>query len=104
MVSVSSHFFCDGGHDCGDWWDEFNCTRWLYRGMLLILRKSVCSSFLKVTSDVGDSTPCPAASFHCKGHMCIPQTWVCDGSEDCLDGLDERHCTAAGVRKLEDIF
>ena len=36
--------------------------------------------------------------------MCIPQTWVCDVSEDVLDGLDERHCTAGGVRKLEHIF
>ena len=24
--------------------------------------------------------------------------------KDVLDGLDERHCTAGGVRKLEDIF
>ena len=72
--------------------------------MLLILRKSVCSSFLKVTSDVGDSTHCPAASFHCEGHMCIRQTWVCVGSEDCLDVLDECHCTAAGVRKLVDFY
>ena len=59
--------------------------------------------FLKVTSDEGDSNPCSATSFHCKGHMCIPQNWVCDGSEDCLDGLDERHCTVGGVRKLIDI-
>jgi Low-density lipoprotein receptor domain class A len=59
--------------------------------------------FFKVTSDEGVSNPCPSTSFHCKGHMCIPQTWVCDGSVDCLDGLDERHCTVGGVRKLLDI-
>ena len=37
-------------------------------------------------------------------YMCIPQNLVCDGSEDCLDGLHEHHCTVIEVRKLEDIL
>nr|QJE49263.1 vitellogenin receptor [Diaphanosoma celebensis] len=76
---VSAQFFCDGGNDCGDWSDEFNCTR--------------------STSGVELSTPCPTNSFHCKGHMCIPQSWVCDGSDDCLDGSDEHQCSTVGECK-----
>merc|ERR1712062_788003 len=39
---------------------------------------------------------CTEATFGCKYNteMCIPIAWVCDGTEDCLDGSDEPddHC------------
>jgi len=37
---------------------------------------------------------CQKNYFLCEDHMCIPDNWVCDGAEDCFNGLDEHNCTA----------
>ena len=52
--------------------------------------------FLKVTSDVADSSPCPAA-VHSKEYMCIS---VCEGVEDCLEKAMEPAIFSLGVYLL----
>lgn len=35
------------------------------------------------------------SKFECfDGSNCIPKSWICDSSEDCLDGSDEANCTS----------
>ena len=34
---------------------------------------------------------CPSNTFQCSD-MCIPISWVCDGTHDCADGRDELRC------------
>lgn len=38
--------------------------------------------------------PCTSGQFQCKSTgRCIQNNWLCDSSEDCSDGSDERHCS-----------
>ena len=32
---------------------------------------------------------CPDGHFSCQNGVCLPPTWVCDGSPDCAGGDDE---------------
>lgn len=36
-------------------------------------------------------------NFDCMNGVCIPQSSVCDGSEDCLNGVDERSSSCTGL-------
>ncbi len=42
---------------------------------------------------------CSANEFVCNNSRCIPETWKCDGDQDCLDNSDEdkAHCSAPAV-------
>lgn len=40
-------------------------------------------------------TICKGTEFRCSGDNgeCIPKTSICDGKSDCLDDMDEEHCS-----------
>ena len=62
---------CDGDNDCGDNFDEQNCTG------------------IPATTPL----PCSKDSFRCaNGQGCVPNSWRCDGESDCLDNSDEDNC------------
>lgn len=35
---------------------------------------------------------CATDRYTCSNGQCIPKNWLCDGSDDCSDGGDEREC------------
>ncbi|GBN40016.1 hypothetical protein AVEN_250883-1 [Araneus ventricosus] len=66
---ISRRVFCNGGGDqCGDNSDERYCN-------------------------IGSSFPCPPGWIRCpSGNRCIPASWVCDGTKDCIFESEERNC------------
>ena len=36
---------------------------------------------------------CDPEQFTCSNGQCIPQGWICDDNEDCVDGSDEQNCS-----------
>ncbi|XP_017764096.1 PREDICTED: sortilin-related receptor-like [Eufriesea mexicana] len=70
---------CDSVNDCEDDSDEMGCgnedEEW------------------GVMYPTLESKVCREHQFQCLNGDCIQNSWVCDGSNDCLSGEDEMHCT-----------
>ena len=49
----------------------------------------------QVTFDA--ASPCFAREFHCGDGECIPETWVCNGMDDCMNRADEETCLDASL-------
>ena len=75
---IGSKFRCDGGRDCHDLSDEFNCPPRYPGGRY-----------------------CPEDQFQCDNHLCVRKRDICDGRDDCLDGSDERDCRECRVERAE---
>ena len=79
-VCVPLTWICDGETDCIDGADEENCSTITPPGPF---------NFTDPGCFTGqERTP----GFLCRDDSCIPNTWVCDGERDCIDGGDEEDC------------
>ena len=45
---------------------------------------------------------CNTAQLKCDNGVCVPQSWTCDGVDDCGDGTDEQNC-ATGDDNTDNI-
>ena len=78
-----AHFWrCDGENDCGNWADEHFC------------KNDMSADIPKIKKS------CPHNHKHCNDTKvtCIPNTWFCDGMNDCENGFDEHNCTKEMVQ------
>ncbi|XP_048483491.1 sortilin-related receptor isoform X4 [Plutella xylostella] len=73
---------CDRINDCGDNSDERGC------GL-------VYDTAPDKPADPARQPQCGKNQFTCEPGVCIPLTWVCDMTEDCNGGEDERGCSRA---------
>uniref|UniRef100_A0A672JZX3 Low-density lipoprotein receptor related-protein 13 n=1 Tax=Sinocyclocheilus grahami TaxID=75366 RepID=A0A672JZX3_SINGR len=80
---------CDGENDCPDGSDEDECAAVCCQfqcahGKKCIERRQVC--------DVDCFKPEEGCGHRCDKNHCIPESFVCDGDADCVDGSDEASC------------
>ncbi|TKS67457.1 Low-density lipoprotein receptor-related protein 1B [Collichthys lucidus] len=109
-LCIHPSWICDGANDCGDYADETNCQ--VSHGQKCEEGHFACPSgncisrvcrFVVVSSSLcliymDDEIPFPLPSpdssclwnqFACSKNKCIAKQWLCDGENDCEDGLDE---------------
>ncbi|CRL05146.1 CLUMA_CG018156, isoform A [Clunio marinus] len=112
---VPKSYICNNNYDCPDRDDEEDCDMKLCRGDFYFLCRNnetcitsslTCDGIADCpdASDESDSMcdplkehekifrkPCnPDKEFECEGKICIPKKLVCDGTEHCFDGRDEK--------------
>ncbi|XP_070187360.1 neurotrypsin-like isoform X2 [Littorina saxatilis] len=70
---------------------------WVARGKFGFCPIPSCSATTPAPATTSTIAPgilnCPAQEFFCNSdNLCIPERFVCDGEEDCGDGMDEADC------------
>ncbi|XP_063588533.1 sortilin-related receptor-like isoform X2 [Penaeus indicus] len=76
---ILSAWACDGEFDCDDGSDEANC--------------GTTPQYTTSTMPSTTEEPCEDGHIRCAlSRGCIPDSWQCDGEEDCPDGSDEETC------------
>ncbi|XP_047991290.1 atrial natriuretic peptide-converting enzyme-like isoform X2 [Leguminivora glycinivorella] len=59
------------------------------RGLVSALRCLLAGLYCTQTVNAA----CPKGQFECGRGFCIPESWTCDGQEDCPRGEDEKSCS-----------
>nr|XP_033342194.1 vitellogenin receptor [Megalopta genalis] len=106
---------CNAINDCEDDSDEYacsgksntdivNCTADEYRcynTYICLPREARCNGVPECPKhdDERNCARCQKEEFVCENKNCIDQTWVCDQSDDCGDGSDEKFCDGSNARK-----
>uniref|UniRef100_A0A672N291 Low-density lipoprotein receptor-related protein 1B-like n=1 Tax=Sinocyclocheilus grahami TaxID=75366 RepID=A0A672N291_SINGR len=112
-LCVHPSWICDGANDCGDYADEIHCLQFFRycSGFFydLLDESSLCSwsnfgwpatpgkvqHCSKFSQFVDNNSSCLWNQFACSKNKCIAKQWLCDGEDDCGDGLDESSATCA---------
>uniref|UniRef100_A0A8C5QIZ1 Sortilin-related receptor n=1 Tax=Leptobrachium leishanense TaxID=445787 RepID=A0A8C5QIZ1_9ANUR len=84
---INNIWRCDRDNDCGDMSDERNCQTHNAPDTLPDFTVFRCLKTLFRCQESGDE-------FTCTSGLCVRQSWVCDGDNDCRDWSDEANCTA----------
>ncbi|CAN7984630.1 unnamed protein product, partial [Ixodes hexagonus] len=77
---ILSSWVCDGVADCLEGTDEIQCGT------------GAASTPTPKPSSTAAPTSCGAQRFTCNSGKCIWNSWVCDGTQDCSEGEDEKLC------------